>query len=108
VIFLVWDIPSPLFSSFHFFLSSSPTNGATGGQMWEWYFRTTLDHWSNFFGMVFAANYPVTSLWIKKVESLPRNQEWSIKVRLKLSPQCTVPTPSFCSSFQNLTSRQNI
>ena len=39
--------------------------------MWEWYFRTTLDHWSTFLGMVFAANYPITSLFIRKLEAQP-------------------------------------
>ena len=47
--------------------------------MWEWYFRTTLDHWSTFIGMIFAANYPITALWMKKVEALPASQEWLIK-----------------------------
>lgn len=80
IIFLVWDVPSPIFSSFHFFLTASPTIGATGGQMWEWYFRTTLDHWSTFLGMIFAANYPITALWLKKVEALPPMKEWTIKL----------------------------
>ena len=39
--------------------------------MWEWYFRTTLDHWSTFLGMIFAANYPITSLFIRKLEAQP-------------------------------------
>jgi len=48
--------------------------------MWEWYFRTTLDHWSTFLGMIFAANYPITALWLKKVEALPPMKEWTIKL----------------------------
>lgn len=47
--------------------------------MWEWYFRTSLDHWSTFLGMIFALNYPATSLWVKKVEKLPRFRQWAIK-----------------------------
>ena len=39
--------------------------------MWEWYFRTSLDHWSAFLGMLFAANYPITSLLFRKLESQP-------------------------------------
>lgn len=47
--------------------------------MWEWYFRTSLDHWSTFLGMIFALNYPATSQWVKKVESLPAARQWLIK-----------------------------
>lgn len=47
--------------------------------MWEWYFRTSLDHWSTFLGMIFALNYPATTLWFKKVEAMPRCREWAIK-----------------------------
>jgi len=79
LIFLVWDCDTPLFKSFHFFLGETPTVGATGGQLWEWYFRTTLDHWSTFLGMIFAANYPVTALYVKKVEKLPAKQQWMFK-----------------------------
>jgi len=78
-IFLVWDCDTPLFSTFHFFLKQTPTIGATGGQLWEWYFRTTLDHWSTFLGMIFAANYPITALWMKKCEELPFKQQWALK-----------------------------
>jgi 10 TM Acyl Transferase domain found in Cas1p len=45
--------------------------GATAGAMWEWYFRSSLDHWSTLLGMTFALNFPVTSLFFRKLESLP-------------------------------------
>ena len=45
----------------------------------QWYFRTTLDHWSTFLGMIFAANYPITALYCKKVERLPFKQQWLLK-----------------------------
>lgn len=47
--------------------------------MWEWYFRTSLDHWSTFLGMIFALNYPSTALWVKKVEGMPRERQLLIK-----------------------------
>lgn len=53
------------------FLNEVPQLGATGGSMWEWYFRTTLDHWSTFLGMIFAANFPITSLFFRKLEAQP-------------------------------------
>lgn len=69
VIFLVWDVDSGLFHLFHFpFLSEKSQIGAKEGSMWEWYFRTSLDHWSTFLGMIFAANFPITSLFIRKLE----------------------------------------
>lgn len=55
IIFLVWDIDSGLFRLVHFlFLDETPTLGATNGAMWEWYFRSVLDHWSAFLGMLFG------------------------------------------------------
>jgi len=33
------------------------------------YFRTSLDHWATFLGMVFAVNYPAMGLWFEKVEA---------------------------------------
>ena len=70
-IFLVWDVNLGFFNLFHFWISSKPAIGATKGTLYEWYFRTTLDHWSAFLGMVFAANFPITSLFVRKLEAQP-------------------------------------
>lgn len=72
LIFLLWDVDSGLFGLVHFpFLDEKPGLGATSGSMWEWYFRSTLDHWSTFLGMIFAANFPITSLFYRKLEASP-------------------------------------
>ncbi len=77
LIFLTWDVDSKLFQMVHFlFVGNKPTLGATKGTMWEWYFRTALDHWSTFLGMIFAANYPITSLFYRKLEALPPLKCW--------------------------------
>ena len=68
-IFLIWDVNLGLFKLLHFWVSSKPTIGAIKGTLYEWYFRTTLDHWSAFLGMVFAANFPITSLFFRKLEA---------------------------------------
>jgi len=71
-IFLFWDVDTGIFRILHSpFLGETPQLGATGGSMWEWYFRTTLDHWSTFLGMIFAANFPITSLFYRKLEAQP-------------------------------------
>jgi hypothetical protein len=76
-IFLIWDVDSGLFRMFHFpFFGTEPTLGATNGGLWEWYFRTSLDHWSTFFGMLFAANYPITSLFFRKLEAMSPFKRW--------------------------------
>lgn len=75
IIFLVWDVRSGIFRLVHFpFLGQTPVLGATSGSMWEWYFRSSLDHWSTFLGMVFALNFPITSLFFRKLEALPLSQ----------------------------------
>jgi N-acetylneuraminate 9-O-acetyltransferase len=54
VIYLIWDLDLGLFEKVFFFLGDSPKIGASSGTMWEWYFRSSLDHWSTFLGMVSA------------------------------------------------------
>lgn len=71
MIYIIWDIDLGLFKLFHlpFFTAGPSEIGATSGPMWEWYFRTMLDHWTAFFGMIFAANMPISSLFIRKLEA---------------------------------------
>lgn len=72
VIYLVWDCDLGLFKILHYpFFGETPILGATAGTMWEWYFRSSLDHWSTFLGMTFALNFPITSLFFRKLESMP-------------------------------------
>lgn len=72
IIFLVWDCDLGLFKIFHYpFFGETPMQGANGGAMWEWYFRSTLDHWSTYLGMIFALNFPITSLFYRKLEAQP-------------------------------------
>ncbi|GMH64894.1 hypothetical protein TL16_g04069 [Triparma laevis f. inornata] len=81
-IYLIWDTTLPIFSTLHFLLPITPAIGATNGTLWEWYFRTSLDHWSTFLGMLFALNYPVLTCWFDKVESLNLNNQIIIKTAL--------------------------
>ena len=73
VIFLIWDVDTGIFQFIHspFLGSAHPVLGATSGSMWEWYFRSSLDHWSTFLGMIFALNFPITSYFIRAVEAQP-------------------------------------
>jgi N-acetylneuraminate 9-O-acetyltransferase len=72
-IFLTWDVNTGIFRFIHWpFLSSThPALGARSGTMWEWYFRSSLDHWSALWGMLFAVNYPITSHFFRVVEAQP-------------------------------------
>lgn len=80
IIFLVWDVESGLFSLLHgMFMGTQPKVGAQSGTLWEWYFRSSLDHWSTLWGMIFALNYPVTSLLFRKTESLPLWKHIAVK-----------------------------
>lgn len=72
VIYVVWDLDSGIFKLMHYpFLGEKPILGANAGSMWEWYFRSSLDHWSTFLGMIFALNFPITSLFFRKLEAQP-------------------------------------
>jgi hypothetical protein len=79
-IFLIWDVDAGLFRLFHFpFFGQTPQLGATSGALWEWYFRTSLDHWSTLLGMVFASNFPIVSLFYRKLESQHWARRWAGK-----------------------------
>ncbi len=83
IIYIVWDCESyfGIFNLTHqFFLSDEPVEGARMGTMWEWYFRSTLDHWSALLGMVFAINYPITILWFRKIEARSMRRQLMGKV----------------------------
>ena len=57
ITYLIWDVDLGIFRMMHFaFLNKRPTLGAPNRELWEWYFRTALDHWSTFLGMIFAAD----------------------------------------------------
>lgn len=72
VIFIVWDINGGIFQLLHWLvLGDEPILGATYGTGWEVYFRTSLDHWSTFLGMVFACNFPIVSLFFRRIEAEP-------------------------------------
>lgn len=79
VIFSIWDLDMNLFERVFWFLGDKPVEGAKSGIMWEWYFRTSLDHWSTFLGIIFALNYPATSLWLKKIEECSVKTQWVVK-----------------------------
>jgi hypothetical protein len=71
-IFCVWDLNSGAFQIIHWaFLGDKPILGAPNGSMWEWYFWSSLHHWSAFFGMLFATNLPVVNLFFRKLETEP-------------------------------------
>jgi hypothetical protein len=80
IIYLVWDVDTGLFQLLHFpFFGTTPQLGAGNGGMWEWYFRSTLDHWSTFLGMIFALNFPIVSLFFRKLESQHPIRHWGGK-----------------------------
>jgi len=80
-IFVIWDLnPTCLWPWTGFGLL--PTNaiiGATNGAQWEWYFRSSLDHWSTFLGMIFALNFPAATQWLTVVEGLPQRRQLLVK-----------------------------
>jgi hypothetical protein len=78
VIFCLWELPG-MFNIAFAWLPTGVVIGAKGGTQHEFHFRTALDHWSAFFGMIFALTFPASALWFKKVEALPTGRQWLIK-----------------------------
>lgn len=77
MIYALWDYDLGIFVAIHrLFLGDQPTTGAPFGTMWEWYFRSYLDHWSALLGMVFALNSPIVSLFYRKLEARSVGRQW--------------------------------
>ncbi|CAE8628716.1 unnamed protein product [Polarella glacialis] len=71
---VIWDLPWSGFQLiFGNCLSSRPQLGAQQGSLYEWYFRSGLDHFSSLIGMVFAAALAVTGypLRTRKASGIP-------------------------------------
>ena len=79
VVFFVWDIPGTFNAVFGLVLGQGPEVGAKYGPLREWHYRSALDHWSTYVGMLFAMNYPRVALWLKRVEGLQHGPQWAVK-----------------------------
>jgi hypothetical protein len=71
LIYIVWDVNNGLFDILFGFLGTDSIVGAKGGSVWEYYFRTSLDHWSSFLGMIFALNFPLAEQYFHKAKGWP-------------------------------------
>lgn len=71
IIYIVWDINGGLFDFLFGFLGTDSVIGAGRGSVWEYYFRTSLDHWSSFLGMIFALNFPLAEQYFVKAKGWP-------------------------------------
>jgi len=65
LIYIIWDIDGGAFDVLFAWLGTDKIIGAGNGSVWEYYFRTSLDHWSSFLGMIFALNYPLIEQYYK-------------------------------------------
>ena len=71
VIYIIWDINGGIFDAVFALLGTDKVIGANSGSVWEYYFRTSLDHWSSYLGMIFALNYPLIEQYYKFAAGLP-------------------------------------
>eukprot|EP00597_Dinobryon_sp_UTEXLB2267_P008814 CAMPEP_0170084900 /NCGR_PEP_ID=MMETSP0019_2-20121128/19944_1 /TAXON_ID=98059 /ORGANISM="Dinobryon sp., Strain UTEXLB2267" /LENGTH=942 /DNA_ID=CAMNT_0010301145 /DNA_START=80 /DNA_END=2908 /DNA_ORIENTATION=+ len=71
LIYIVWDINGGIFDFLFAWLGTDKVVGANNGSVWEYYFRTSLDHWSSFLGMIFALNFPLAEQYFVKAKGLP-------------------------------------
>ena len=71
MIFAVWEMDWGLFDVVFFFVPTTPQMGGGSGARYEWYFRTSLDRWSTFLGMIFALNYPTSNRWLTEAAKMP-------------------------------------
>eukprot|EP01038_Epipyxis_sp_PR26KG_P007906 gene7906-10731_t len=71
IIYIIWDINNGIFDFIFGWLGTDSVIGAKNGSVWEYYFRTSLDHWSSFLGMIFALNFPLAEQFFVKAKGYP-------------------------------------
>jgi hypothetical protein len=71
IIFIIWDMNGGIFDIVFSWLGTESVIGAPLGSVWEYYFRTSLDHWSSFLGMIFALNFPLAEQFFYKAKGWP-------------------------------------
>lgn len=71
LIYVVWDINGRFFNLFWGWMSTDTIIGAKLGSLWEWYFRSSLDHYSTYFGMIFALNFPLAEQYFHSARGYP-------------------------------------
>lgn len=71
LIYIIWDINGGIFDVLFAWLGTDKVIGAGNGSVWEYYFRTSLDHWSTYFGMIFALNFPLAEQYFVKAQGYP-------------------------------------
>jgi hypothetical protein len=70
LIYVIWDWNQGIFDFLFQWPGTEKMIGAGSGSVWEWYFRTSLDHWSTYFGMIFALNFPLAEQFFVKGKDL--------------------------------------
>lgn len=71
LIYIVWDINNGLFDIIFGWLGTDSVVGAKSGSVWEYYFRTSLDHYSSYLGMIFALNFPLAEQYFHRAKGYP-------------------------------------
>lgn len=71
LIYCIWDISGRFFDLFWGWMSTDTIIGAKLGTLWEWYFRSSLDHYSTYFGMIFALNFPLAEQYFHSARGYP-------------------------------------
>jgi hypothetical protein len=83
-IFIIWEYPLVFYDLWGVFISTEKVIGAKNGTLYEWFFRTGLDHYSAVFGMAFAINFPTLIAWFKRAESLKPGRVIIVKLMICL------------------------
>jgi 10 TM Acyl Transferase domain found in Cas1p len=72
LIYFIWDLDFGLFNLlFSPFISQGNTTALfPNGLLWVWYSESHMHHWIGFVGIIYAINFPITSLLLDKMDTL--------------------------------------
>ncbi|RNE97778.1 putative CAS1 domain-containing protein 1-like isoform X2 [Trypanosoma rangeli] len=81
--FFMWDVSRDLFyalwSPFAWLIGFNNPYRPEQHVLWEWFFRTSLDHYVWIYGMICAYYHPRLDSYLKRLDELPRYTSWLVK-----------------------------
>eukprot|EP01038_Epipyxis_sp_PR26KG_P006823 gene6823-9341_t len=76
--------------------------GAKSGSVWEYYFRTSLDHWSSLLGMIFALNFPLSEQFFVKATKAHSRSPWPLYITAFIMLLLTIWWLVYCYTLDKL------
>ncbi|EKF30093.1 hypothetical protein MOQ_006101 [Trypanosoma cruzi marinkellei] len=89
---LIWDVSREFFyviwSPFSWLVGFNNPYRPKQHILWEWFFRTSLDHYIWIYGMICAYSHPRYCHYLRRLDELPKYASWLMKFVITITALC--------------------